>query len=168
MTITGLLENARRLERGLATGSLVREALLPLREDIVEQQRIQLLEGKGSDGRDLHPFYSEDVKPRGYFRSRESAERYAAWKRTLSYPYSVKRNPDAPNLYITGLFHGELSAELGNDAVGIVPDTAYAANIMRRYGFGVFGLSMESWGVIFSEKGGRDNLIELSRNVLWQ
>ena len=168
MSIQQLLENARGLQDGMSRGGLIREALLPYEQDIVEQQRIQLLEGKGSDGKDLHPFYSEDIKPRGYFRSKDSAARYAAWKQTLSYPYTVKRNADAPNLYITGVFHNDLVADMGTDSMAIVPDTAYAANIMRKYGYEVFGLSQESWAVIWNDKGAVDTLLNVMRNRLWQ
>ena len=163
-----MLNNARAMRDGMRDGSLIREALLPYEQDIVEQQRIQLLEGKGSDGKDLHPFYSEDLKPSGYFRSRESARRYSDWKRTLSYPYTVSRNADAPNLYITGIFHNDLGADMGTDSVAIVPDTAYAANIMRKYGFGIFGLSPDSWAVIWNEKGAASTLVNVMRNCLWQ
>ena len=136
--------------------------------EIVEQQRIQLLEGKNSHGEDIHPFYTEDIKPRGWFKTRESAQRYADWKQTISYPYSVRRNPNAPNLYITGVFHDDLGVDFRSDAVAIIPDTAYAANIMSKYGRGMFGLSMEKWAVIFGEKGARNELIEKIRNLLWQ
>lgn len=166
-TIGSLLDGARQLRDGLR-GALVRDVLARHDREIVEQQRIQLLEGKASNGEDLHPLYSEDIKPRGYFRSRESAERYAAWKQTISYPYSVKRNADAPNLYITGVFHGDLQAEFSDEAMSIVPDTAYAANIMAKYGMNVFGLSWEKWRVVFDELGVRDELIEKMRDVLWQ
>ena len=167
MTISSLLANAKALRSGLQ-GSLVREVLQMHGTEIVEQQRIQLLEGKNSHGEDIHPLYTEDIKPRGWFKTRESAQRYADWKQTISYPYSVRRNPNAPNLYITGVFHDDLGVDFGSDAVAIIPDTAYAANIMSKYGRGMFGLSMEKWAVIFGEKGARNELIEKIRNLLWQ
>ena len=167
MTISSLLENAKAVQSGLQC-SLVREVLQMHGTEIVEQQRIQLLEGKNSHGKDIHPFYTEDIKPRGWFKTRESAQRYADWKQTISYPYSVRRNPNAPNLYITGVFHDDLGVDFGSDAVAIIPDTAYAANIMSKYGRGMFGLSMEKWAVIFGEKGARNELIEKIRNLLWQ
>lgn len=168
MTITRLLDNARSLRNGLVGGGLVREVLEPHGREIVEQQRIQLLEGKGSDGKDLHPFYTEDLKPSGYFRSRESAQRYADWKQTLSYPANVRRNPNAPNLYITGLFHNDLNVDFRANEMAIVPDTAYAAQIMGKYGFGVFGLCAEKWGVIWNDLGAKDDLIKMMKETLWQ
>ncbi len=167
MTISSLLENAKAVQSGLQ-GSLVRDVLQKHGTEIVEQQKIQLLSGKNSQGEDIHPFYTEDVQPRGWFKSRESAQRYADWKQTISYPYSVKRNPNAPNLYITGVFHDDLGISFGSDAVEIIPDTAYAANIMSKYGRGMFGLSMDNWAVIFDEKGAKIDLIEAIKNLLWQ
>lgn len=168
MTIERLLMNAKALKTSMDSGSLVRVVLEKRGNEIVEQQRIQLFQGKNSRGEDIHPFYSEDVKPRGWFTTRDAARRYAEWKQTISYPYSVRRNPDAPNLYITGLFHNDLNVNFGVNSVMIVPDTAYAANIMGKYGFGMFGLSWDSWGVIFNEKGATGELITKMREKLWQ
>lgn len=168
MTIGGLLSNAKTLQAGLQNGSLVRGVLMRHEQDIIEQQRIQLLEGKTIEGKDIHPSYSEDIKPKGYFRSRDSAQRYAAWKQTLSYPYSVQRNPDTPNLYITGVFHNDLGVDFGADAVAIVPDTAYAAKIMAKYGRGMFGLCTERWKVVFDERGAKDEVIDEAKRILWQ
>ena len=167
MTLDRLLQNARDLRSGMQ-GALVQKALIPHKDEIVEQQSIQLLEGKASDGNDLHPFYSEDLKPSGYFKTKQSAANYAAWKQQLSYPYSVRRNQDAPNLYITGKFHSELDAEIGTEDVRIIADTAYAANIMGKYGYNVFGLSMLRWGIIFNEHGAKADLINVMRETLWQ
>lgn len=163
-----LLSNAKSLQADLENGTLMREVLQRHEQDIVEQQRIQLLEGKTSDGSDIHPFYSEDVKPTGYFRTKESAARYAAWKQTLSYPYQVQRKPDSPNLYITGVFHNDLGVEFNAESVAIIPDTAYAANIMAKYGNGMFGLSGDKWAIIFDEKGAKDELLTEMENILWQ
>lgn len=168
MMLDELLSNAKSLQTDLENGTLMREVLQRHEQDIVEQQRIQLLEGKTSDGGDIHPFYSEDVKPTGYFRTKESAARYAAWKQTLSYPYQVQRKPDSPNLYITGVFHNDLGVEFNAESVAIIPDTAYAANIMAKYGNGMFGLSGDKWAIIFDEKGAKDELLTEMENILWQ
>lgn len=168
MTIDGLLTNARALQQGLQDGALVRSVLEPHGADILEQQKIQLFEGKAADGTDMHPYYSEDLKPKGWFHSKQTAANYAAWKQTLSYPYTVKRNPDAPNLFITGVFHGDLSVQFQPEGVAVVADTLYAAVIMSKYGKNAFGLCPEKWGVIFNEKGAKDELITKVKEVLWQ
>lgn len=168
MTIEGLLDNARQLKADLTQGTIIRDVLEPHGAEIVDQQRTQLLMGKGSDGNDIHPFYMEDLKPHGYFRSRASAENYKAWKQQLSYPKSVQRNPDAPNLYITGLFHNDLNVSFGTEQLAIVPDTAYAANIMRKYGMNIFGLNADSWKVIFDDRGAKEELIKKVKEIIWQ
>ena len=111
---------------------------------------------------------SSTLKPAGYFRTKDSAQRYAQWKQTISYPFTVKRNPDAPNLYITGVFHNDLGVEFRGDGVAIVPDKAYASKIMAKYGFGIFGLNAEMWGIIWHEWGALDELLNEMKNVLWQ
>jgi hypothetical protein len=166
--IDQLLFNVETLQASLDSGDVQRDVLERHREDIIELQQIQLLEGKGSDGEDLRPYYSEDLQPQGWFKSKETAGRYAAWKGTLSYPFSVQRNPDAPNLYITGVFHGDLDVQFNPDTLAIVPTTMYAQQIMAKYGFGVFGLNAEMWGIIWNEFGAKDELITEMRNVLWQ
>ena len=168
MTIDRLLNNARMMQQQMQQGVAVRDVLVRHEQDIIGQQRTQLLMGKGSDGRDIHPYYTEDLKPQGYFTTRKKAENYRAWKQTLSYPQSVQRNPDAPNLYITGLFHNDLGVSFGTDTLMIVPDTAYAANIMRKYGMNIFGLNGQSWAVIWNEKGAKSELITKMKETLWQ
>ena len=162
-----LLARVTEVQVGLQNGSLIRDVLLLRQEDILQAQRIQLLEGKGSDGEDLHPFYSEDLKSNGgYFHSVQSAGRYAAWKQDLDYPYSVSRNPDAPNLYITGKFHDELGVDFGPDSIAIVGLTAYAQRIMAKYGVSAFGLNAEHWDTVWSN-GGYDDLLESVKQILF-
>lgn len=165
--LTDLLNRVLTVQAGLESGSLVREILVARKDEIIEEQRIQLLEGKGSDGEDLHPFYSEDLKANGgYFHSVQSAGRYAAWKQDLDYPYSVSRNPDAPNLYITGKFHDELGVDFGPDSIAIVGLTTYAQRIMAKYGVSAFGLNAEHWDTVWSN-GGYNDLLESVKQILF-
>ena len=158
MTLEGLTESVRALQDG-GMAQMVGEVLQRHEQDIIEYQRIQLLEGRDSDGQDIRPYYSEDVKPQGYFHSRESAGRYAAWKEGLSYPFSVSRNSDAPNLYINGKFHSELGVRFGSDGLSIEPMTPYAAKIVAKYGRNTFGLSLEKWNTLFTERNIKDEII---------
>ena len=164
--LTDLLSRVTGVQDGLQSGAIIRDVLLLRQEDILEAQRIQLLAGKDSGGEDIHPFYSEDLKPSGYFYSVESAGRYAAWKQDLTYPYTVTRNPDAPNLYITGKFHKELGVEFGVDTLGIIGETAYAKGIIAKYGVNVFGLSNESWNEIW-ESGSYEELLNYMQLMLY-
>lgn len=153
---------------GLRTGEAVRNAVIRHGEDILELQRIQLLEGKSANGEDIRPYYTEDLKPSGYFYSVETAKRYAAWKESgIAYPYTVQRNPDAPNLYINGRFHDELGVQFMADTVGVVATTPYAAGIMAKYGVNTFGLMMEKWMTIFVERGAYDELMQEIKNRLY-
>lgn len=157
---------AHKLERQMQDGSLVRGVLRNHEEDIMEQQHIQLLEGKGSDGEDLRPYYTEDLQPHGYFKSQQSASNYMAWKETLNYPYSVERNSDAPNLYINGRFYSEMEVKFEVDSMMIAPNSGYAAQIMAKYGMGRFGLSALKWQVMMQEKGVMMEVQEQMKNLL--
>ena len=163
-----LLARVRAVESGLEGGSLVRDAVVNHGEDILELQRQQLFEGKASSGEDLRPYYSEDIKPRGWFHSVESAGRYAAWKESaISYPYSAQRNPDAPNLYVDGKFHSEIGVEFGADTVGIVPETNYAKTIMTKYGLRSFGLMAQKWSDLFEKRGAFTELMQGLKRILY-
>lgn len=164
MTLQALTDSVRTLPERLP--QMVGEVLRRHETDIMELQRIQLLEGHDSDGNDMRPYYTEDVKPHGYFNSTESAARYAAWKESLSYPFSVSRNRNAPNLYINGRFHSELKAMFGSDAMAVVASTPYAAVIMAKYGRNAFGLSMAKWNELFAERGVKDEVVtEVKRMI---
>ena len=158
---------AHQLERQMQDGSLVRGVLRNHEEDIMEQQHIQLLEGKGSDGEDLRPYYTEDLQPHGYFKSQQSASNYMAWKETLNYPYSVERNSDAPNLYINGRFYSEMEVKFEADSMMIAPSSGYAAQIMAKYGMGRFGLSALKWQVMMQEKGVMMEVQEEMKHLLY-
>ena len=168
----GILNDLRSrvaaVENGLQTGELVRGSLLPRSGDIMELQLRQLFEGKASSGEDIRPYYSEDLKPSGYFHSVESAGRYSAWKKDgIRYPYSARRNPDAPNLYINGRFHSELGVDFGPDAVGVVPMTAYAAGIVDKYGLSTFGLTDGNWSEVFTARGAFSELMNKIKEILY-
>lgn len=161
----GILDDLRQrvqnVNDGLATGELVRNVVVKHPNDILELQKIQLFRGLSSSGQDIRPYYSEDLKPGGYFYSVESAGRYSAWKRDgINYPYSVERNPDAPNLYINGKFHDELGVQFDLQTIGIVGTTPYAKRIVDKYGTTTFGLMKSNWMVIFEERGGYNELMQ--------
>lgn len=166
--LNDLRTRVQMVNDGLTTGEMVRDVVIRHPDDIIEQQRIQLFEGKKSNGEDLRPHYSEDLKPTGYFHSVDSAGRYAAWKQSgINYPYTANRNPDAPNLYINGRFHDELGVQFLIDTVGIVPTTPYASGIVAKYGINAFGLMMEKWMVVFVERGAYNELMQELKNKLY-
>lgn len=163
-----MAEAAKELGRRMDDGSLVREVLQEHEEDIMQQQHIQLLEGKGSDDNDLRPYYTEDLKPQGYFHSVQTASNYMAWKESLNYPYQVTRgNSNAPNLYINGRFYDEMEVKFGSDAVAIAPRTGYAAEIMNKYGLDKFGLSQLKWNTMMYEKGVINDVQTKMKEILY-
>ncbi len=166
--LTDLRQRVATLNEALRTGELVRNALVNRGDEIMRQQRIQLLEGKSSTGLDLRPFYSEDLRSRGgWFLSGESAARYAAWKKDgIDYPYSVERNPDAPNLYINGKFHSELGVEFRPDSVAVIPLTTYALGIVAKYGLQNFGLMSEKWREVF-ESGAFSDVMNSVKQIVY-
>lgn len=157
---------AEKVRDGLQT-YLVRDVLMRHTSDILDLQSKQLLQGKTSSGEDIRPYYSEDVKPNGWFNSRDSADRYSAWKQGISYPYSVERNPDAPNLYVNGKFHSELGVFYDADSVEVVGASSYARRIVERYGIKTFGLMQEYWNEIFRERGAYDELLQSIKNEFY-
>ena len=158
---------AHQLDKQMQDGSLLRGVLRQHEADIMEQQHIQLLEGKASDGNDLRPYYTEDLQPHGYFKSQQSASNYMAWKETLNYPYSVERNSDAPNLYINGRFYSEMEVKFEADSLMIAPSSGYAAQIMSKYGLHNFGLSALKWQVMMYDKGVKNELQDTIKQLLY-
>lgn len=165
--LNNLLEKVKAVEAGLTTGEALGDVLLYYGDDIMSLQIHQLFEGKASNGEDIRPYYSEDLKPTGYFRSRETAKNYSAWKEIIPYPYQVDRNPDAPNLFINGRFHSELTVEFSSNAVGVVPATSYAQQIVAKYGISTFGLTPWNWNVIWREKGAFQQLLNSIQSKLY-
>lgn len=163
--LTDLIERLKQAEAAIP--EMVGEILYDHQQEILEMQKRQLLEGKSSSGEDMRPYYSEDLKPQGWFYSVESAGRYADWKGSLDYPYSVQRNPDAPNLYINGKFHSELGLSFGAESLTVTGDTGYAMRIIDKYGSEHFGLSKENWAVLFKEQGLLSEFIELFKNRIY-
>lgn len=167
MTLESLIRNAEMLESAMDRGIFLQVALVDEQEKIMDLQREQLLEGKDNDGNDLRPFYSEDLQPEGWFKSKDSALRYAMWKQTgISYPVQVQRNPDAPNLYITGKFHGEIGVKQTSTTIGVYPLTPYASNIVSKYGMDRFGLSALRWRSVLD--GCKDRIIKMMKQELYE
>ena len=165
--LNNLLEKVKGVEAGLTTGEAIGDVLLYYGDDIMSLQLHQLFEGKASNGEDIRPYYSEDLKPGGYFRSKETAKNYSAWKEIIPYPYQVDRNPDAPNLYINGRFHSELTVEFGSTTVGVVPATSYAQRIVAKYGLQTFGLTVWNWNVVMRERGAFEQLLNNIKSFLY-
>lgn len=166
MKLAELTQKAKDIRTALEEGTLMRDVLTQREQELMEYQYQQLFEGKSSSGEDMRPYYSEDIQPSGYFRDKFAAERYIEWKLTgIPYPFRADRNPDAPNLFITGKFHEELGVQFLPDAILFTGVTPYADTIVRKYGVGNFGLTAENWGEICNERGAYNEVLQNIINI---
>src|ERR1041384_7595437 len=97
------LHEVQRRLKGFDIITEVADSVDETKEAMIELNRKQLLRGLDNDGEYLSPKYSEDP----YFKSKESAARYAAWKKRIE-PEKTDRPEDVPNLYIIGTFHSSI------------------------------------------------------------
>lgn len=114
------------------------KALEKDKEKILSLNRLQLFEGKDSDGNDLSPTYQEDP----YFKTRESAQRYSDWKDKIT--PNPKRKPGVPNLYINGYFHNSIDASVRVDGIQFDSSFDKASSIENKFGSHIYGLNDES------------------------
>lgn len=118
--------------------SLAVEALQESDDRILSLNRKQLFEGKKSDGLDLTPSYFDDP----YFKTRESAARYSAWKDKIT-PNS-KRKSGTPNLYINGFFHNRIEVIIDERGLRFTNDWEKTKDIKEKFGPNIFGLNSDS------------------------
>ena len=165
--LNDLLQRVQTVNDGLQVGGLIRDVVIQYPDDILDLQKEQLFAGKASSGEDIHPFYTEDLKPSGYFYSVDTAKMYAAWKQTLDYPVQADRNPDAPNLFINGRFHDDLGVQFDAQFVAVIGTTGYAQNIINKYGIETFGLMWDNWNEIFYNRGAYEDLLNAIKEKLF-
>lgn len=73
-------------------------------EDLfLSQQKDQLWDGQTSEEKPIEPTHKDNK----YFKTTAAAEKYIKWKE--SFTKNPKRDPNTPNLFITGKFYSELS-----------------------------------------------------------
>lgn len=132
-----LHELQRRLSR-FDLLKLLSESANESKERIADYNREQLLLGLDSNENYLSPRYSEDP----FFKSKESAQRYAQWKNKIE----PKRDKpfDVPNLYITGRFHNSIEVEVGPTEIGLFSDDANSIGIEQKFTTDIYGLNNES------------------------
>lgn len=111
---------------------------------LVDLNKHQLNKGINRFGGYLSPKYSEDP----WFKSAESAKRYADWKKRL-YP---EMTYDVPNLIITGYYHGGIAMKRMGSRLNFSNDVSFAASVEAKYKGSQLGLSPASkktaWGII--------------------
>lgn len=143
-----------RLAQSVSDGSILRDTLRrspSLLDDMVEMQNVQLDQGLSSRGTAITPSVLDDP----FFRSPETAEKYAAKKVRMRAARGVVRNgnADAPDLFLTGYFRSGFFVRLGDAELqvqndNLVPDRRGALHdVYAKYGAWQFGLTEDNWDV---------------------
>lgn len=116
---------------------IAKEVITQNASEVGDLNRDQLYRGLDANGNYLSPKYSEDP----FFKSRESALRYAQWKKQIT-PHP-DRPLDVPNLFITGRFHYSRSVEIQGNKVTFPSDDPNAGKIKSKFK-NIDGLTDES------------------------
>lgn len=124
---------------------------------IVDLNRNQMYEGETNEGKDISPKYSEDP----YFKTKESAARYAEWKQKIT--PGKKRKKDVPNLFINGAFYDSLYAKIYNQEIIVNSDTMLGRKVIGGHKK-VLGLNKESLKTVSSNI--KEPLINTLKNEL--
>lgn len=107
---------------------------------IIQAVTEQMYSGQDGEGNYLSPTYDEDpfFEERGWWYHR--AKEYKAWKYGITPPVvspmlGLSPRPDeVPNLFINGLFYGEINAFRRNDAIVVDPGDGNGPSIVSKYG----------------------------------
>ncbi len=106
----------------------------------------QLYCGQNGDGEFLSPTYDDDP----YFNEPgvwyQRAEDYKKWKYSITPPITggmlgLPPRPDnVPNLFITGVFHSEITAKRNGDVLDVDPGNGDGPAIVDKYGDNILTL----------------------------
>lgn len=132
-----LHELSRRL-KGFDLPTEVADSVNETKEAMVSLNRMQLLRGLTKEGEYLSPKYSEDP----FFKSKESAKRYAQWKKRIE-PVKTDRPEDVPNLYIIGTLHGGIEVNANSSEYTFTNTVSFAGKVEGKFK-NIYGLTSES------------------------
>lgn len=132
-----LHEMQRRL-KGFSIVSEMADSVEETKDEIISLNRMQLLRGLTKEGDYLSPKYSEDP----FFKSKESAQRYAAWKKKIE-PVKTDRPEDVPNLFITGVFHNEIKIDVNASEYTFSNSASFASSVEGKFK-DIYGMTTES------------------------
>lgn len=132
------LHEVQRRLKGFDIITEVADSVDETKEAMIELNRKQLLRGLDNDGEYLSPKYSEDP----YFKSKESAARYAAWKKRIE-PEKTDRPEDVPNLYIIGTFHSSMRISVNSTDIEFSNSASFAGGVESKFS-NIYGLNAES------------------------
>lgn len=128
---------------------VIEQSIMENEGEIILRNQEQLLEGKNDKGNDLRPYYTEDP----YFKSTKTAMAYARFKQKIT--PNPNRNPNAPNLFVTGRrVHDKMKLVKNSGAISVdILDTIrnVGAEIKRRYK-GALGLDEKNMEWLYMDK----------------
>lgn len=132
------LHELKRRLKGFDLLVEVADSVNETKEAMLTLNRMQLLRGLTKDGNYLSPKYSEDP----FFKSKESAKRYAQWKKRIE-PIKTDRPEDVPNLYIIGVFHSKIDVKANASEYEFTNTASFASGVEGKFK-GIYGLTAES------------------------
>lgn len=133
ITASALLEKWTQIDVEL----IAEVSVANTKEEMLDLNLEQMMEGKTKEGTDISPSYLEDP----YFKSRESAQRYSDWKDKIT--PNPKRKKGVPNYYINGQYHSSIEIEVNGESIDFSSSFSGAADIAQKTGGKLFGLNAE-------------------------
>lgn len=127
--------------------STVRQAIVNTKEQLLETQRLQMLEGLNAEGDKIGKYKNQ---------------KYAIKKFDLN-PVPGLGTPD---LRLTGQWQGEIDAEIGSDTVTIkAPENEKTPRLIELFGLRILGLNEES-SIVYSVQYLKPEFIKLANDAL--
>ena len=150
MGIQDLIRRIEQMRKNIGNvDGVIADTVDENKDVILSLNKDQMLLGRNADGKEFTPSYLDD----SYFENRAKAHRYAEMKYKLEVQHKMRiTNPtlyppkgkDTPNLIVTGLFQDGMFITSNRDSFTIDSNYIESADIERKYGGLVFGLSPES------------------------
>lgn len=139
----GTLADMNRRVQALSLTDLAAAIIAQNATELADIQRKQLMQGKNNEGDLLGPRHSENP----FFKSPESALRYARWKQKIT-----PETPfDVPNLYINGQYHGGIFIKVAGDKVTTDSKSPLAGKINNTFKGKQLGLNSDSKVTAFKD-----------------
>jgi hypothetical protein len=129
-TIKNLIRNFQALN----TDIICEQSVDATKEALLDENKVQLFDGKLKTGNDLSPTYLEDP----YFKTPEAAQRFSDWKDRIT-PNSNRRR-GVPNLFIDGTFYGTWSITVDGNIIRRTSTFHSADAILSVFTPDIFGL----------------------------
>jgi len=144
--LEGLKDKITKIADSLNENKLLHDTLedANLQQEIIELNRKQLLDGRGSDNNEL-PKYVDDP----FFKTQKAAKAYQAWKSKVS--PNPNKNAEVMDFYINGQFHSTITMKNNDDSFEMVSNSSIASDVQSKTGNEALGLNEVSLGFVIPE-----------------